>query len=147
MAAGPPPTGCAPSPVEAVPPATGVWWGLTAADRWLLGVCGVVAAVLLTTSIAVRARWGVPMVEISSLRPREYHYALEINSATWVEWLQLPGIGETLARRIVADREERGPFRSIDDVNRVRGIGPKVLAGLKPYLRMTETTPPANLPH
>lgn len=123
-----------------------MWWGLAAGDRWLLAVSGILAAILLTATLAVRARWGVPLVEISSLQPREYHYVLEINSATWVEWLQLPGIGENLARRIVADRDERGAFRTVDDVGRVRGIGPKVLAGLKPYLRMAESTPPANLP-
>lgn len=68
--------------------------------------------------------------------PTNYVFTIDVNSATWVEWAQLPGIGETLARRIVADREEHGPFRSIDDVVRVRGIGQKTLARFRPHLRM-----------
>jgi competence protein ComEA len=46
----------------------------------------------------------------------------------------MPGIGEQLARRIVADRQERGPFLDLDDLRRVRGIGPRTLEGMKPYL-------------
>ena len=46
----------------------------------------------------------------------------------------MPGIGEQLSKRIVADREMNGPFRDFDDLRRVRGIGPKTLDGMKPYL-------------
>lgn len=82
------------------------------------------------------ARWGAPAIEVTSLQPREWHYSVEINSATWVEWLQLPAIGEAMARRIVEDRQQRGPFGSIEDVARVRGIGPKTLARIRPFLRL-----------
>lgn len=63
-------------------------------------------------------------------------FRVEINSATWVEWMQLDGIGETMAHRIVADREANGPFRSIDEVQRVRGIGPATLDRIRPWLTM-----------
>jgi competence protein ComEA len=46
----------------------------------------------------------------------------------------LPGIGEVLARRIVEDRRQRGPFRDLGELRRVRGIGPKTLEGMRPYL-------------
>ena len=36
----------------------------------------------------------------------------------------IPGIGPSLARRIVEDRDARGPFRSVEELERVRGIGP-----------------------
>ncbi len=81
------------------------------------------------------SRWGTAPIELSSQQPREYYYSLDINSASWVEWAQLDGIGEKLARRIVADRDERGPFRDPADVGRVRGIGPKLLEKIKPFLR------------
>ena len=81
------------------------------------------------------SRWGTAPIELSSQQPREYYYSLDINSASWVEWAQLDGIGEKLARRIVADRDERGPFRDPADVGRVRGIGPKLLEKVKPFLR------------
>lgn len=52
---------------------------------------------------------------------------MDINTAESTELASLPGIGPVLARRIVEEREVRGPFRSIDDLRRVRGIGPRLL--------------------
>lgn len=61
-------------------------------------------------------------------------FRVNVNTATWVEWMQLEGIGQSLAHRIVADRELNGPFRSIDDLTRVSGIGPKTLDRIRPWL-------------
>jgi len=47
----------------------------------------------------------------------------------------MPGVGEQLAKRIVAERLENGAFRDWDDLRRVRGIGPRTLEGMKPFLR------------
>lgn len=60
-------------------------------------------------------------------------FQLDVNTADRNEWMQLPGIGETLAARILALREASGPFKSHDDLLRVSGIGEKTLAKLKPY--------------
>lgn len=43
----------------------------------------------------------------------------------------LPGVGPVLATRLVAARREKGPFRSWDDVDRVRGIGKKTIERLQ----------------
>ena len=43
-------------------------------------------------------------------------------------------LGETLARRIVETREQAGPYGDHDDLLRVRGIGPRTLEGMRPYL-------------
>lgn len=132
---------------RSVPPpdtARSPYCGLTAADRWVLRVSGGLTVVLVLIHLAVMARWGVPVVEVTSLQPRSVHYSLEINSATWVEWLQLPSVGETLARRIVEDREQRGPFRSVEDLGRVRGVGPKTLERIGPYLRLDHETAESN---
>ena len=81
------------------------------------------------------SRWGNAPVELRSQQPREYYYSLDINTASWVEWSQLDGIGEKLARRIVADRDEHGPFRNPADVSRVKGIGPKLMDKIGPFLK------------
>lgn len=59
---------------------------------------------------------------------------VDINRATAEQLQALPGIGPVLAGRIVAYREQNGPFRSPEDLLAVSGIGPKVLEQLKPYL-------------
>ena len=74
------------------------------------------------------------LIEIERAEPVDIQYLVDINSAGWPELAQLPQIGETLARRIVESREAEGPFRDHDDLQRVRGIGPKTLEGIQPYL-------------
>jgi competence ComEA-like helix-hairpin-helix protein len=48
---------------------------------------------------------------------------LDLNQATVTELLRLPGVGPALAARIVAARDAGGPFTSVDDLRRVRGLG------------------------
>lgn len=73
-------------------------------------------------------------VEVSSARE-----LIDINSATAKEFERLPRIGPQLAGRIVAYREKHGAFKRIDDITKVKGIGPKTLEHLRPYL--TVSTP------
>ena len=61
-------------------------------------------------------------------------FQIDINAADWPEFALLPNVGEVLAKRIVEDREQRGPFRDWNDLRRVRGIGPKTFENIKPYL-------------
>lgn len=55
---------------------------------------------------------------------------ININTASAAELETLPGIGEKRAADIVADREKNGPFRIVEDLTRVSGIGEGTLAGL-----------------
>ncbi|MBI2071867.1 MAG: helix-hairpin-helix domain-containing protein [Gemmatimonadetes bacterium] len=56
---------------------------------------------------------------------------VSLNTASEAELIQLPGIGPALARAIVADRVTRGPYRTIEDLKRVRGIGAATLKALE----------------
>jgi len=47
---------------------------------------------------------------------------------------RLPGVGPGLARRILADREQHGPFGSLDGLDRVPGVGAALLARVAPHL-------------
>ena len=75
------------------------------------------------------------MIEVDRVEPGSVAYTVDLNSAQWPELTVLPGVGETIAKRIVADREQNGPFRDFDDLRRIRGIGPRTLERLTPYLR------------
>ena len=59
---------------------------------------------------------------------------VNINTATEAELDTLPGIGEELARRIVAYREENGPFAATEDLINVKGIGEAKLADLDGWI-------------
>jgi competence protein ComEA len=61
------------------------------------------------------------------LRPGE---TVDLNSAEAEEIARLPRIGMSLAKRIAEDRSVRGPFRGLDDLDRVPGVGPAILAQL-----------------
>lgn len=52
---------------------------------------------------------------------------VDINTADARELKELRGIGDALAGRIIAYREEHGPFRRVEDITLVRGIGSAVL--------------------
>ena len=60
---------------------------------------------------------------------------LDLNTATAADLDALPGVGEVLAARIVAWREENGRFSSVDELGEVQGIGPKVLDGVRDLVR------------
>ena len=56
------------------------------------------------------------------------------NTADAEAFTRLPGIGPTLAERIVVYRRRAGPFRRIEDVLEVPGIGPKTFAAIEDFL-------------
>lgn len=60
--------------------------------------------------------------------------SIDINSASPAELVQLPGIGRSYARRIVAYRDGHGRFSRIDDIMHVSGIGPKKFRALRPFV-------------
>jgi len=59
---------------------------------------------------------------------------VRINAATAEDLELLPGIGPALARRIVDERNRGGPYRGIEDLRRVKGIGPKSLDRLRDWI-------------
>jgi competence protein ComEA len=103
-------------------------------------VAAMLLAILLLSTFHLVRRYGWNATEIEVLpAANDYRFTIDINSATWVEWLQLDGIGEVLARRIVEYREQHGPFQSIDELNEVRGIGDVTLEKMRPYLTVDST--------
>ena len=59
---------------------------------------------------------------------------LDLDVATAAQIESLPGVGPAMAKRIVADRMQRGPFVTRDGFRRVRGTGPMFLARIDSFV-------------
>jgi len=110
-------------------------WLLRRADQVAVAALVVVALAAMGGWWMAQGGWGGRLIEIDRAEPLTARFQVDINTAEWPELVQLPGIGPTLAKRIVQSRKTEGPFADQDDLRRVRGIGPKTLEQIRPYLR------------
>ena len=117
-------------PTNETPP-----WLLKRADQAMVGALVLVGLVSLTAWWYHQGGADGRLIEIDRQPKWSAQFLVDVNEADWPELAQLPGIGQTLAQRIVATRDERGPFIDHSELRRVRGIGPKTLEKIKPYLR------------
>ena len=83
------------------------------------------------------AEFAVKLAEVES--------KVDPNAANWAELASLPGLGEVLAKRIVEYRQSqtgepnKAVFRRPEDLEAVRGIGPKTVAKLAKHLKFPKT--------
>ncbi|MEO8136367.1 MAG: ComEA family DNA-binding protein, partial [Betaproteobacteria bacterium] len=66
--------------------------------------------------------------------------AVNINTATEAELESLKGIGPVKAKAIIEDRTKNGPFKSVEDLDRVKGIGMKTIDSLRKDLAVSGAT-------
>jgi competence ComEA-like helix-hairpin-helix protein len=64
---------------------------------------------------------------------------IDVNRAAVGELRVLPGIGAVRAEAIVLERVRNGPFRRIEDLDRVDGLGPETVEELRPFVRVGGT--------
>ena len=100
--------------------------GLTAAFLCTLAVLSAQDRQERIPGAVIETEVEVPREEIAPDFP-----PVDLNTATAEELDTLPGIGESLARRIIAYREANGPFGSIEEIMEVNGIGEAKFAELK----------------
>ena len=67
----------------------------------------------------------------TSLESQYSIFPIDLNQAGLKELFLLPAIGETKARAILAHRDEKGSYKSVQELLQVRGIGPKTLEKLE----------------
>jgi len=61
--------------------------------------------------------------------------SVNINSDDENQLKKLPRIGPAMAKRIIEYRKNNGPFKSLDELMKVKGIGKKTFSKIKPYLQ------------
>jgi competence ComEA-like helix-hairpin-helix protein len=103
---------------------------------WAAGLLalGVVAAVILRLE---RNSLHTPDVVDRASEAFWPDMRIDLNRATVAELQVLPSIGPGMALRIVTDRDERGPFDSVEDLGRVPGIGDRTIEAIGPYVVVT----------
>lgn len=122
-------------------------------SRALLAIWAILLLLFIYVLIAryTRPLWLGEEIGVDRSRVEQVEQRIDPNTADWAELARLPGIGETTARRIIAHREDilaqldehpenaRHPaFATIEDLDAVRGIGPKTLERIAPYLKFPD---------
>lgn len=99
---------------------------------------------ILLRAVVIGLTWAVVTAILvpSPLRSQEggVETKININTASATELQKLPRIGEKVAQRIIEYREKHGPFKKIEDLMKVKGIGEKIYLNLKDRITVGETT-------
>jgi competence protein ComEA len=91
-------------------------------------------AVLAAAALALGAPGGALAAEPS------LSGVVNVNTASEQELQLLPGVGEARARAIVEARKQKGGFKSVDELEEVKGIGDAGLERLRPFVTLTGQT-------
>lgn len=102
-------------------------WGRSAAGR--IAGCLLLA---LACALCIASMRSAMRSEVSWPDMR-----IDVNTATAAELEVLPGIGPSRAGAIIEWRDRRGRFRRIDDLDDVHGIGPRTIARISPWVRVS----------
>ncbi len=101
-------------------------------------VCLILTSWVLIRSLSL-SHWRAEEIETRRLEPEPIGYVIDINQANWLEFSLLDGIGEVIGKRIVAHREQQGPFVSIQELQQVKGIGDKTFARIESHLTVNRS--------
>ena len=98
--------------------------------RYSLGLALTLAAVLCAAAPAPVV--AAPKAEAGA-KADAHAEPIDLNQATEADFVAVPGIGPALAQKIVEFRKQNGPFKSVEDLLKVRGIGERSFEKLRHY--------------
>jgi len=109
----------------------------------VLAILGAVLVVILRPDVqeplSVEESFTSPIVEKQTGLEVVIAEHIDLNTATAEELTALPGVGKVTAEKIVAYREENGPFASLEDLLRVDGVKPSVLEKIYDRMEMPDS--------
>jgi competence protein ComEA len=109
-------------------------WLLRRMDQLAVGGLTLGALVSLVGYCLSQGGLSGRLIDVDHAPQQTAAFLVDINRADWPELAELPGVGETIAQRIVEVRRVQGPFADHNDLRRVRGIGPLTLERMRPFL-------------
>ncbi len=90
------------------------------------------------TCLRLRTRTGAVLYEpMKGAQILAMGHQIELNRAQTPDLVAIPGIGPTLAERLITYRNSVGGFSRIEDLAGVRGLGTKKLAAIRPFVKVT----------
>jgi competence protein ComEA len=99
-------------------------------------LAAVIASVLLAAAPSAQSASPAP-----SPVPAGVPRTVDLNTASLADLEGLPGIGRQTAQRIVEHRQKNGPFKKIEELMNVKGIGEKSFLRLKPLITVAPPKP------
>ena len=103
--------------------------------RTLVSMC-VLAGFLAAQPLVAQTTQARP-----ETRPAKPAVIVNLNTATAMELETLPGVGARMAARIIEYRQKKGPFKKVEELMNVRGLGEKNFLKLKAQLTIGATKP------
>lgn len=100
----------------------------------VLSLAGVATHVSAQATQSRQASSSQPATGAQSAKPL---VVVNLNTATAAELEALPGIGAKTAARIIDYRQKKGPFKKIEEIMNVQGIGEKSFLKLKPQITVS----------
>jgi competence ComEA-like helix-hairpin-helix protein len=102
----------------------------------------VAFVLVLINLVTIVGYWRLYKRPKADIPPGPQLFKTDVNSAPASELSLLPGVGYELANRIVESRQTDGPYQAIEDLRRVRGIGPKTIRQIEPMVVLGSATSP-----
>ena len=121
---------------KSIPLSKGETWIAALTLVFILGMAGVYARATCMDEGDYIIRTGKLAQETVAIEAVQWQ--VNINTAAAEELTALPGVGEALAERIIAYREEHGRFRAAEELLEVKGIGESEFAEMKDWIILEE---------